>query len=71
MTEKVTLRACPYCGSMGGGPALALLLTGPSLSLPSIIVLHRIMGAKKTAMYVLLVVTLSTVVSFVYGSLLG
>lgn len=58
-------------GVMGGGPALALLLTGPSLSLPSMIVLYRIMGVKKTAVYILLVVTLSTMAGFAYGSLFG
>jgi len=58
-------------GVMGGGPALALLLTGPSLSLPSMIVLYRIMGARKTAVYILLVVVLSTIAGYVYGSLFG
>ncbi len=58
-------------GVMGSGPALALLLTGPSLSLPSMIVLYRIMGARRTAVYILLVVVLSTVVGFAYGSLHG
>jgi uncharacterized membrane protein YraQ (UPF0718 family) len=58
-------------GVMGGGPALALLLTGPSLSLPSMIVLYRIMGSRKTAVYILLVVLLSTLAGFAYGSLFG
>lgn len=58
-------------GIMGGAPALALLLTGPSLSLPSMIVLYRIMGARKTAVYILLVVLLSTMAGFAYGSLFG
>lgn len=58
-------------GVMGGGPALALLLTGPSLSLPSMVVLSRLMGAKKTMVYILLVVAFSTIVSFIYGQLFG
>ncbi|MDW5564339.1 MAG: permease [Methanomassiliicoccus sp.] len=58
-------------GVMGGGPALALLLTGPSLSLPSMIVLYRIMGARKTVAYILLVVFLSTMTGFIYGSIFG
>lgn len=58
-------------GVMGGGPALALLLTGPSLSLPSMIVIYRIIGAKKTSVYILLVVAFSTIVGFVYGQLVG
>lgn len=58
-------------GVMGGGPALALLLTGPSLSLPSMIVLYRIMGAKKAGVYILLVVLFSTIAGFVYGQIVG
>lgn len=58
-------------GVMGGGPALALLLTGPSLSLPSMIVLYRIMGAKKAGVYILLVVLFSTMAGFVYGQIVG
>lgn len=54
---------------MGQGPALALLLAGPALSLPSMIVLNSIMGPKKTAAYVGLVVVLSTLVGWAYGAL--
>lgn len=53
---------------MGQGPALALLLAGPALSLPSMIVLNSILGPKKTAAYVGLVVTLSTLVGWAYGA---
>ncbi len=56
---------------MGQGPALALLLSGPSLSLPSIIVLGRIFGAKKTAVYVSLVIVISTITGFVFGAVVG
>ncbi|MDT8358183.1 MAG: permease, partial [Methanomicrobiaceae archaeon] len=55
-------------GIMAGGPALALLLAGPTISLPSILVLLRIMGGKKTAVYVMLVVIFSTVAGLVFGN---
>ncbi len=58
-------------GLMAGGPALALLLAGPTISLPSILVLTRIMGAKKTAVYVCLVIIFSTVAGLMYGNLFG
>ncbi|PKL24758.1 MAG: hypothetical protein CVV47_10020 [Spirochaetae bacterium HGW-Spirochaetae-3] len=53
---------------MGQGPALALLLAGPSLSLPSILVIGGELGWKKTATYVALVVALSTVAGMAFGS---
>ena len=54
---------------MGKGPALALLLAGPALSLPSMLVIRSVMGNKKTAAYIMLVVTMSTISGMVYGSL--
>jgi uncharacterized membrane protein YraQ (UPF0718 family) len=54
-------------GSMAKGPALALLLTGPSVSLPSLLVLYRIMGGKKTLAYAGLVIVFSTLAGFVFG----
>ena len=57
-------------GLMAGGPALALLLAGPTISLPSILVLTRIMGAKKTAVYVALVIIFSTAAGLMYGVLI-
>jgi uncharacterized membrane protein YraQ (UPF0718 family) len=54
---------------MGKGPALALLLAGPSLSLPSMLVIRKIIGTQKTLVYVLLVVILSTVAGLIYGSI--
>lgn len=54
---------------MGKGPALALLLAGPALSLPSMIVIGRVLGAKKTAVYIGLVAVMSTLAGVVYGSL--
>jgi len=52
---------------MGKGPALALLLAGPALSLPSILVIHRIVGAKKTFVFCALTVVMSTVVGKFFG----
>jgi uncharacterized membrane protein YraQ (UPF0718 family) len=52
---------------MGQGPALALLLAGPSLSLPSILVIGGELGWKKTVSYVILVVLLSTLAGLLYG----
>jgi uncharacterized protein len=52
---------------MGKGPALALLLAGPTLSLPSILVIHRIIGAKKTFVFCSLVVGMSTIVGYLFG----
>jgi uncharacterized membrane protein YraQ (UPF0718 family) len=54
---------------MGQGPALALLLAGPSLSLPSILVIAGELGWKKTGTYVALVVALSTVAGLAYGAM--
>jgi uncharacterized membrane protein YraQ (UPF0718 family) len=52
---------------MGKGPALALLLAGPALSLPSMLVLRSIMGTGKTIVFVTLVVLLSTACGLIYG----
>ena len=53
---------------MGKGPALSLLLAGPALSLPSMLVLNSIMGTKKTIVYVVLVVIISTITGLLYGT---
>lgn len=52
---------------MGDGPALALLLAGPALSLPSMLVISSIIGPRKTAVYVSLVVVMATFTGWVYG----
>jgi uncharacterized protein len=52
---------------MGEGPALALLLAGPALSLPSILVIYKVIGGKKTFVFCSLVVVMSTVVGFLFG----
>lgn len=54
---------------MGKGPALALLLAGPALSLPNMLVIRSIMGTKRTVTFVALVVALSTIVGWIYGFL--
>jgi uncharacterized membrane protein YraQ (UPF0718 family) len=54
---------------MGKGPALALLLSGPALSLPSMLVIHSVMGTKRTVVFVGLVIALSTAAGLVYGAL--
>lgn len=54
---------------MGKGPALALLLAGPSLSLPNMLVIRKVIGTKKTAVYVCLVIVLSTIAGLIYGGI--
>ncbi|HOD27843.1 MAG TPA: permease [Syntrophales bacterium] len=70
LTEVPILQGLIGAG-MGQGPALALLLAGPALSLPSMITLAGIMGAKKTLTYCAIVVVLSTVAGMGYGWLVG
>ena len=53
---------------MGKGPALALLLAGPSLSLPNMLVIQGVMGTKKTIVYVALVIIMATISGFVFGN---
>ena len=56
---------------MGQGPALALLLAGPALSLPNMLVIRSVLGTRKTIAYVVLVVVLSTVAGLIYGNLIA
>jgi uncharacterized membrane protein YraQ (UPF0718 family) len=56
---------------MGKGPALALLLAGPALSLPNMLVIRSVIGTRKTLAYVSLVVVMATVSGIIYGSLPG
>lgn len=56
---------------MGQGPALALLLAGPSLSLPSMLVIGGELGFKKTVVYVSLVVTMSALAGVLFGALVS
>ncbi len=66
LTEVPILQGLIGSG-MGKGPALALLLAGPALSLPSMLVLRSIMGTKKTVVYVSLVVVMSTITGMIFG----
>jgi len=68
LTEVPILQGLLGAG-MGKGPALALLLAGPSLSLPNLLVIGGIMGARKTLAYSLLVVLLSTATGLAYGTI--
>jgi len=68
LTEVPILQGLLGAG-MGKGPALALLLAGPSLSLPNLLVIGGIMGARKTLVYSLLVVLLSTATGIAYGTI--
>ena len=54
---------------MGKGPALALLLAGPALSLPNMLVIRSVIGTKKTVVYIALVVTTASLSGLVYGTL--
>jgi hypothetical protein len=56
---------------MGKGPALALLLAGPALSLPNMLVIRSVIGTKKTLVFVLLVVIMSAIAGMIYGNLFG
>lgn len=67
MTEAPFVHTLMKMG-MGKGPALALLLTGPGLSLPNWIVIARVFGLKKALVYVPVMIILGTLVGFVYGN---
>jgi hypothetical protein len=68
LTEIPILQALIAKG-MDSGPALALLLAGPSLSLPSMLVIRKVLGTKKTVAYVTLVIIYSTIAGLIFGLL--
>ena len=68
LTEVPIIQGLMASG-MGKGPALALLLAGPSLSLPNMLVIRGVMGTKKTITYVALVVVMATISGLIYGAL--
>ncbi len=70
LTEVPILQGLLGSG-MGKGPALALLLAGPALSLPNMLVIRSVIGTKKTLTYVSLVVVMATISGILYGSLFG
>ncbi len=67
LTEVPILKAFVDLG-MGKGPALALLLAGPALSLPNMLVIRSILGTKKALVYIALVVVMSTLMGMIFGS---
>ena len=66
LTEVPILQGLLGAG-MGKGPALALLLAGPALSLPNMLVIRSVMGTKKTAVFVSLVVIMATISGLIFG----
>lgn len=56
---------------MASGPALALLLAGPALSLPNMLVIRSVLGTKKTMVFILLVVGMATLSGLIYGNFAG
>ncbi len=66
LTEVPILEGLRGSG-MGEGPALALLLAGPALSLPNMLVIGGVMGAKKTAVFCCIIIILSTIAGMCYG----
>ncbi|MDD3001621.1 MAG: permease [Candidatus Riflebacteria bacterium] len=68
LTEVPILQGLIGSG-MGKGPALALLLAGPALSLPSILVIQSVLGTKKTAVFVFLVIIMATISGMIYGNI--
>ncbi len=68
LTEVPILQGL-IANGMGQGPALALLLAGPALSLPNMLVIRSIMGIKKTVVYVTLVVIMATICGLAYGAI--
>ena len=68
LTEVPILQGLVGAG-MGKGPALALLLAGPALSLPNMLVIGGVIGAKKTAVFCSIIVVLSTLAGMIYGAM--
>ncbi|MBT7094584.1 MAG: hypothetical protein HN936_15150, partial [Bacteroidetes bacterium] len=68
LTEVPILQGLISAG-MGKGPALALLLAGPSLSLPNMLVIRGVIGTQKTLVYVLLVIVMATISGLIFGAI--
>lgn len=66
LTEVPILKGLMDSG-MGNGPALALLLAGPALSLPNMLVIRSVLGTKKTVVFVVLVAVMAALTGFLYG----
>jgi hypothetical protein len=69
LTEIPILQALMEHG-MHGGPALTLLLAGPALSLPSLLVIRSVIGLQKTAVFTVLVIVMAAIVGMTYGATL-
>jgi hypothetical protein len=67
LTEVPILQGLIGAG-MGKGPALALLLAGPALSLPNMLVIRTILGTRKTVVFVSLVVVMATASGMLFGA---
>ena len=70
LTEVPILQGLLGAG-MGKGPALALLLAGPALSLPNMLVIGNVMGVKKTAVFCSIIIMLSTIAGMLFGVIAG
>lgn len=70
LTEVPILQGLLGLG-MGQGPALSLLLAGPALSLPNMLVIRSVIGTRRTLIFVSLVVVMATASGFIYGSIVG
>jgi uncharacterized membrane protein YraQ (UPF0718 family) len=68
LTEVPILEGLMGAG-MGKGPALALLLSGPALSLPNMLIIRGVLGTKKTIVYVMLVIIMATISGIIYGAI--
>lgn len=67
LTEVPIVQALMGAG-MGKGPALSLLLAGPALSLPNMLVIRTVIGTQKTIVYCALVIVMATITGFIYGN---
>ncbi|MCK4357085.1 permease [Candidatus Bipolaricaulota bacterium] len=70
LTEIPILQGLQGAG-MGDGPALALLLAGPALSLPNMLVIRKVLGTKKTLAYIILVCIAATLTGKLFGTVMG
>jgi hypothetical protein len=66
LTEVPILQGLLGAG-MGNGPALALLLAGPALSLPNMLVIRSVLGTRKTLLFVVLVIIMATISGLIFG----
>jgi uncharacterized membrane protein YraQ (UPF0718 family) len=69
LTEVPILQGLIGAG-MGKGPALALLLAGPALSLPNMLVIRRAIGTQKTIVFVCLVIFMATISGIIFGAII-